>query len=144
MAEHREALRTDSRPHQEVIVHKTFMRSLGVSLLCVGIGYLLVLVTVSSVTTAQLAKEIRQSQVHNSPKIDNSLKAARAARRGTHLIRDCVTPQGKCYQRGKHQTGAAVNRLTEVVIYAASCASELAPATPAVVRRCIEDELAAR
>lgn len=81
----------------------------------------------------------RGTQQTNVPKIDNTETTL-------ELVQDCVTPGGKCYERGQRQTADAVQSLNEAAIDAASSAAACA-ALPDVsgyieIKHCVDRTLA--
>ena len=103
-------------------------------------GTVAVAVLVSVIVSATKSTTIADKQATNSPKISETTETLR-------LVKDCVTPGGKCYERGQSQTAAAVGSLNEASVAAASAAAACA-ATPGVhgyvaIKRCVDRTLAA-
>ena len=86
------------------------------------VGLFLVLLLTNFARTSELVSEIRHTQVANTT-------LARETHESTRLIKSCVTPGGRCYERGQRQTGAAVTTLNRYVLLSASCTAHIATAT---------------
>lgn len=78
---------------------------------------------------------IRQTQVDNTAKVDNTAEAVR-------LIKDCTDPSGDCYQRGQKRTAEAIVGINEgtlhVVVAALSCQADGITEREALARCTIE------
>lgn len=78
-------------------------------------------VVLSFATNAYALFIIRQTQLEGSP-------AVQRIDRLSAIVADCVTPTGKCYERGQKQTATAVASINEVTVYAVACALEITKA----------------
>lgn len=58
------------------------------------------------------------------------------------LIRDCVTPQGQCYQDGSKRSAEAVKTINDVIVAAAACARSTPGGTVEEIRACVVKTLA--
>jgi glutaminase len=85
--------------------------------------------------TAQLAAEIRGSQVTNTKTLNNSDQVLK-------VIQDCTQPDGECYKRGQSQTAAAVSSINKVVILAAACAGQHPGQSVVQIQNCVVKRLA--
>ena len=69
------------------------------------------------------------------------LAGERAATEARDRLLDCTTPEGECYREGQARTGRAVGSINEATVAAAYCA-RLDASSVAVIRACVERELA--
>lgn len=97
-------------------------RAVGNAVVMGLIGVFLLLLLANLARTGQLVSEIRHTQLANT-------SLAQDTHESTALIRSCVTPGGKCYERGRKQTGTAVSTLNTYVLLSASCTAHIATAT---------------
>jgi hypothetical protein len=97
------------------------------------IGLIVLAVVIFGGLTSVGVLLIRTTQTHNSPILNETQAAAKAAQQGTGLIIDCTTPGGACYNRSLKAQAKAVGTLnqftTVVTTLSASCATQ-APKGP--------------
>jgi hypothetical protein len=85
---------------------------------------------------------IRSTQIDNTAKADARDETIANTARTLRLVRSCVTPSGKCYERGQAQTAEAVGNINRVVILAAACAAQMPGGTVESITKCVTDQLA--
>lgn len=75
-------------------------------------------------------------------KMNDNLTSGSASRA---QIRDCITPQGKCYQDGQKRTAAVLGNVQKIIVLAAACAPNYVtlpiPERTAAIEQCIEKGL---
>jgi hypothetical protein len=116
------------------IDHPSKRRVRGV-LVALLIATCVILVVQRIAQTAQLASEIRSSQVTNTQTLNNSDQVLK-------VIKDCTQPSGECYQRAQDRTAAAVSSINQVVILAAACAGQRPGQTVVEIQNCVINRLA--
>lgn len=109
-------------------------------ILAVTVAVIVALAAVAGLTavisSAMTTTQVRQTQQVNTKKAD-------ARTQTLALVRDCVTPGGKCYERGQRQTAAAVADINRVTVLAAACADKPAQQTQDEIYACVVRRLAA-
>lgn len=56
-------------------------------------------------------------------------------------IQSCTSPKGACYKDANARTGAAVDTINQISVYAAYCSRVPANDTVELVKSCIQEEL---
>lgn len=63
-------------------------------------------------------------------------------RRNGELLVDCTTPGGGCYERGRAETGKAIDLLQRATVAAVECAKS--QPTDALIEACVRSKLAVK
>lgn len=139
--------RRPSEPGDDELRHhrrSLIVRNLSVAAAVAGLFAALLLV-------GYLVFVIRQTQVTNTHRSQNSDRTLVAVRDVVKTVRSCVDPKGSCYRDGKARTAAAVGdinaRSQDVIVAAVACASDLpqgltVPQRRARVELCVDAMLA--
>lgn len=110
-------------------------RVIGWTVVGLAAGLIIVAMVVASIGGLSKSTVIREQQITNTKKIDDTARILR-------LVRSCTTPGQPCYERGQRQTAAAVGDINQVVVLAASCADKPRQQSETEIQGCIIRRLA--
>jgi hypothetical protein len=80
------------------------------------LGTAVIVATVwNTVETRRTVNEVRHTQVVGSP-------IALRTEEILTVLKDCVTPAGKCYQRGQENQSKAVDQIQKIIVLSNGCA----------------------
>jgi hypothetical protein len=106
----------------------------------------IVLVAALLAVTAYGVFLIRHQQVQSVSTLSSAKQASHDAAETAKVIKSCVDPDGRCYQRGQRRTADAVANINRVVILASACAVGQTGSVGRIqtaVQACVIDRLAA-
>jgi hypothetical protein len=92
---------------------------------------LVVFMVASIVALLYAVSVIRGTQQNNAPKIDNTEETLK-------LVKDCVLPGGKCFERGQKQTADAVGSISLRQVAAVACGDQPGTQGPLEIAACVE------
>lgn len=111
------------------------LAGLATALLVIGVLGLLL-------QTATLSSLIRDTQVANTQRTQDTRAAAEAAARGTNRIEDCTTPGRDCFEESQRRLAQAITGINDYATYAAACADKPQQQTYAQIKACILAQIA--
>jgi hypothetical protein len=96
----------------------------------------------------EIQEFIREQAIRNGELNTQAREASLSAAKSAELIRSCVVPGGKCYQRQQEETGALLGvpegPINTVVVAAISCADQVGVQTDTEIIRCVRSTLEQR
>lgn len=104
----------------------------------------IILVLIALLLLAAITTNLQLRSVANDIQEDTNARVALAEQNNKILntLKDCTTPQGKCYQRSNDRTGSVVGTINQVSVFAAYCASvEPPPVNVQAVEQCVKSQL---
>lgn len=100
-------------------------------------GILLVGVLGLLAQTASLSAVIRDTQVANTQRSEDTKTAAQEAARSAQRIEDCTTPGRSCFDDAQKRLGRTVGTINRYALAAAACADQPQAQAVEEIQRCI-------
>ena len=97
-----------------------------------AVALALVLLRIEALTAADLkAAEGIARQAKDNHRVARRVEAI------TSTLKDCTSPEGRCYRRGEAQDAAQVGAINSITYYAAACADRPGAQTVRQVKACV-------
>lgn len=105
-------------------------RQLVWAVIALAVAAIIGVVVTTSIVSATKSTEVRGTQVDNTKTLNYSKETLQ-------LLKDCIEPGGKCYERSQENTAGAVSSITQYAVYAAVCVDEPGRQTVEQTTACI-------